>query len=297
MTIGIDEIATETQECSGYTLFCLPDAYVAQFASDAKQILNRYPGLHSFHGKKYKQGFEPAYREFLQLIRKTTGVSLQAGGANTLLSRPTMDMLEGFADRLLSKSLSQAQVPLDPARGILKPYALRLFVLARELRELGPSIVATIHMDEGEELESLSTVTHSIGHVPIKAGPLLKAVYNGYAQKQHPKAPQLPDNGVHVMKDSKSFLIQAADVLGNFSMNHVFVKLGKISKSKEAKARLIEEVYGDLIDAFDFTGQIALANNDLVLSPGLGALRFQLGWFITNGPSTAANPGGPDATH
>ncbi|MCX5690271.1 MAG: hypothetical protein NTV94_10910 [Planctomycetota bacterium] len=292
MTIGIDEIATETQECSGYTMFSLPDAQVAKFATSAKQILDRHPELHSFHGKKYKQHFEPAYREFLQLIRETTGVSLQAGCANSLLARSALEELDGYADRLLSTSLSKARVPLNPALKIVKPYALRLFVLARDLRELGPRIVATIHMDESEELALLSTVTHSVGHVPIRAGLLLKAIYNTFAQKRYPNAPQLLDDGVHVMKDNKSFLIQAADVLGNFSMNHVFVRVGKGSKSREAKARLIEEVFGDLIDPIDLAGTITLRGEDLVLAPGLTNLRFFLGWIGVK-PSPDHPPKGP----
>lgn len=291
VTIGVDEIATETQECSGFTIFCLPDAFVPQFASDARAILSRYPDLHGFHGKKYKQGHEAAYRDFLTLIRRTTSQSLQAGASNVLLSRAAMSDLTQFADRVLTKALDGSGVPTEPALTILRPYAHRVLMLARELRELGPDISATLHIDDGEELKSLATVTHSVGTTPIKASVLLKAVYNGYAAAKHTNAPRLGDDAVNVMRDGKSFLIQAADVLGNFSMNHVFVKLGKASKKREAKARLIEEIYGDLIDPLDLSGAIALREEDLVLAPDQASLRFRLRWVETETPLEAPQGG------
>jgi len=115
--------------------------------------------------------------------------------------------------------------------------------------------------------------------VNITAGTFLKSIYNGYAKKQFPKAPLLPDNGVTTMPDARSFLIQAADVIGNFTMAHTFVKLGRTSKSKEAKAVLIDDVFHNLIDASDWSSNVTLVGNDLALAPGAASIKFQMGWM------------------
>lgn len=286
--IGVDEIATETQKCDGWTYFCLPEAYVAGFAADAKAIIHA-SSLHAFHGKKFKVGHNAEYRAFLKLIRKYQEKSLQSLSVNTLLADSMKTDVEAFGLRILTKSLEKAGVAPGPAVELLSPYVAPLLSLARIASDLGPNLVMRVEMDDCEQLQDLDQPVHEVHGVPISGHVLLKGMYNGYAKMQFPKAPLLPDNGVHVMRDSKSFLIQAADVIGNFSMAYVFVKLGKKSKSKEAKAALIEEVWGDSIDAFDFSSQVSLVGEDLVLNDGQGAITFRIGWAMTKGPDTDGN--------
>ena len=286
--IGVDEIATETQKCDGWTYFCLPESFVADFSTEAKAIIDASV-LHVFHGKKFKVGHNAEYQAFLRLIRKYQEKSLQTLSVNTLLADTMKNDLEAFGFRILTKALAQAGVSPDAAVALLSPYVAPLLSLARIAGELGPNLIMNVEMDECEQLKDLEEAVHEVLGVAISGHVLLKGMYNGYAKKQFPKAPLLPDNGIHVMRDSKSFLIQAADVLGNFSMAYVFVKLGKKSKSKEAKAALIEEVWGDTIDAFDFSSQVSLAGEDLVLNDGQGAITFRIGWTMTKGPETDAN--------
>jgi len=281
--VGVDDIATETQLCEGWTYFFLPEVFVAEFTREAREILDNSK-LHAFHGKKFKTGFTSEYHDFLQLIRKYYRKSLQTLGANELLSAGFKTKLQESGNRLLVGALREAGVQSEAAVKVLTPYIAPLFTLARVADGLGPNIEMRVEMDESEQLHDLSQHVHEVSGRPIPAQVLLKAMYNGHVKKQFPKAPQLPDAGVSVMEDTKSLLIQAADVIGNFSMAYVFVKLGKKSKSKEAKAALIEGVFADIIDRFDISGQVRLSGNDLELAEGKAAISFRMGWKLVKKP-------------
>jgi hypothetical protein len=273
--IGVDEIATETQKCDGWTYFCLPEVHVADFVAEAQAIIDA-SSLHAFHGKKFKVGHSDEYRAFLKLIRKYQEKSLQALSVNTLLADSMKVDLDAFGLRILTKIIEKVGLPPGPAVTLLSPYVAPLLSLARISNKLGSNLVMQVEMDACEQLKDLDQTVYKVRGKPISGHVLLKGMYNGFAKMKFPKAPLLPNNGICVMKDSKSFLIQAADVLGNFSMAYVFVKLGKKSKSKEAKAALIEEVWGDTIEAFDFSSKVSLVGEDLVLCDGQAGLTFRI---------------------
>ena len=142
-----------------------------------------------------------------------------------------------------------------------------------------------VELDKHSSLVDLNSIVHKDNDKSINANLILKAFYNGYAKKQFPKAPLLSDDGISVMKDEKSVFIQAADIIGNFSMNYVFVKLGKKSKTREPKASLIEEVFGSTIEKWDFS-RLILQNDDLIIRDD-GELKFQVGWDVTKCPDNA----------
>jgi hypothetical protein len=66
------------------------------------------------------------------------------------------------------------------------------------------------------------------------------------------------------LSDTKSFAIQAADVMGNFSMAYLFYKKGDNSKKRNLKAKLFIDCFGDTIDA-SILKQINLSGNDIEL--------------------------------
>lgn len=276
--IGVDEIATETQMCDGWTYFCLPERYVVDFTKDTQAILDG-SRINAFHGKKFKKDLEAEYKKFLILIRGYSVKSPQVLSVNTLLSEGFKKEFCSFGQRLLKSSLLEAGVLTDIAFETISSFILPLFTLARVANGLGPNIAMKIEMDEHSSFNDLNTVVRQSNGNNIDANLILKAVYNGYAKKLFPKSPLLLENGITVMKDSKSKLVQAADVIGNFSMAYVFVKLGKVSKSKEAKAALFEEVFGDTMEGWDFS-RLTLQDNDLIIE-GDGDLKFRIGWDVT----------------
>lgn len=278
----MDEVATETHKCDGFAFFCLPEAFVDDFTSETKKLLTA-GNLPSFHGKKYKTAHEPVYRDFLSLAYTFLRKSPQAFTACRLFSENIKADLLGFSERVVKKSIEKTVGVGHPSVGLLQPFFLPLASLAAVSRELAPSVEMRIDMDEHSSFGDLSADAHHAAGAPIKASALLKGMYNGYAKSLHARTPLLPDDGVRVMKDSKSALIQAADVIGHFAMNYMFMRLGHTSQKRIAKATILADVFGDDIHAFDPTGKTTLADNDFILVND-GSVTFKTFWEITKPP-------------
>ena len=283
LRVGVDDIATETQKCDGWTYFCLPEVYVNEFSDEARKIIASSK-LSIFHGKKFKVGHAGEYLAFLELIRKYQIKSMQTRAVNVLFSADFKAELQKFGGRLLPQVLNHGGVQSKVTTDLLLPYLAPLFTLARVAEGLAQNCIMQVEMDECNQLGNLGQHVHEKMGIPIEAHVILKAIYNGYAKKQFPKAPLLSDDGISVVRDTNSFLIQAADVIGNFSMAYVFVRLGKKSKTKEAKAALIEKVFGDWFNKNDFCNAVKLDGNDLVLMNGAASIQFQMGWEMLRAP-------------
>jgi len=284
--IGADEIATETQKCDGFTFFCLPERYVADFARDVQSIL-KDAGLASFHGKEFRPKQEGAYKAFLSLAFDYMRKLPQSFATCRLFSPTVKAELLAFCDRNVDGAVGQSLGQGHPAVTILQPYFLPLACLAALSRELAPEVLMRVEMDSHTSLKDLNQSVHQVIGIQIDAATILKGLYNGYAKSLGPRTPLLPDDGVTVLDDEASVMVQAADVIGNFAVAHMFVRLGKATSGRVAKARLLESVTGDEINAFDPAGKLALAGEDLVLMHE-GAITFRVAWEITKGP---ADPG------
>jgi hypothetical protein len=135
-----------------------------------------------------------------------------------------------------------------------------------------------VEMDSHTSLKDLNQAVHQALGVQIEAATLLKGLYNGYAKQLHPRTPLLPDDGVVVLDDEASALVQAADVIGNFAVAHMFVRLGKATSGRTAK------VTGNEINAFDPAGKIMVSGQDLILAHE-GSVTFRVAWEITKPPA------------
>jgi hypothetical protein len=273
--IGVDDFGTETQKCEGWTYFCLPESLVDGFTTEAQVIIDA-SGLVAFHGQEFSVAVEEPYRQFLKLIRSYQQKSRQALTVNTLLSDRFKGTLQGFADRILPKVLEGANIPPRSATKLLSPYIAPLFTLSRLHQVLGTHAVMQVDMDASSKLKNLKREVHKRREQGIRGDFLLRRLYNAYTEKVFPGAPLLPEHGISVIEDSKSFLIQAADVIGNLSMAHIFTKLGKKTKTREAKAALLKEVYGDILQDHDFAKAFTVVGNDLIMADGKGELRFTI---------------------
>ncbi len=279
--IGIDDIATGTRMCDGWPYFCLPDAYISDFAQEARNII-KLSGLHGFHGKKYKDQFQDEYREFLKLIRKYGDISLQTRSACILLTKDHKQQLLASGTGILSATLTKSDVRPENAIKHLFPYVPPLLSLARLLPDLGPNITMSIEMDDCGQANDMEQHIQQADSSTVTGQDLLNKMYNEYIAERAFTTPSLFSNGIKVMSDTRSFLIQAADVFGSFSMAYTFVKLGNESEKRKAKAALIQEVVGDRISEIDFSRQVSFVDNDLVLNDGQESIVYRLGWTATS---------------
>lgn len=272
--VGADDFATETQACNGWTFFALPEGRASEFESEGREILSKYKGIVKlFHGKKYHDHEHDAYSEFLNLIRK----ALEAGACacNSLVDQQMASQLEGFAKRLIGNSISGGAPQAKDKADAAAAYGPVLFNALRCMAPLGAHRMIRLQIDDdgswpalvGSKIIELSfTSSHQL---------LLAKAANAYRECTFPEAPSIADYAVETMRDNRSMLIQAADVLGNFSMAHVFVTLGHKSKKRTSKAALLGEVFGDTMASFDFSSHIDLRDNDFTLRAG-GSLTLQI---------------------
>jgi len=283
--IGIDEIATETQMCDGFTYFCLPERFAPEFARETQTKL-RAASLSAFHGKEFRSKDSGAFRDFLVLAYDHLKKSPQSFAACRLFSPKVKAQLKSFCDRSVKLTIEKSVGIGHRSIEILQPYFLPLACLAALARELGPEMVMRVEMDSHRTLRDLNESVHQASGVDIDAATLLKAAYNGYAKYLHTRAPLLPDDGVIVLDDQHSVIVQAADVLGNFAMAHIFVLLGKATPGRKAKSDIVRAVFGREADVFDPTGKLTFVGNDLVLLQE-GGITFSVAWKITTLPDDA----------
>jgi hypothetical protein len=131
-----------------------------------------------------------------------------------------------------------------------------LFTLQHLTKSLSPDYGIQIIVDSHNVTEGFGTqtiqVSNSLGSTTMTSNQLLNVIYNGYRKLQYPNSPTLIDNGVSVVSDGDSFLIQSADIMGNFSLSYAKRKLGVESKTIVEKAEIFSEVLGDVFDSKDF---------------------------------------------
>jgi hypothetical protein len=96
-----------------------------------------------------------------------------------------------------------------------------------------------------------------------------------YRQKQFPQSPALRPEAINIVESSASFLVQAADVLGNFSMNYVIRNLGPTTAGRTKKAEIFESVFRDILPHTKFAEMASLSGTEFELAlKQAGALTF-----------------------
>ncbi|HEY4130669.1 MAG TPA: hypothetical protein VGM50_08620 [Gemmatimonadaceae bacterium] len=107
---------------------------------------------------------------------------------------------------------------------------------------------------------------------------LLAAVYEGHRELLFSKAPPLDGPGsVRVLSDTKSVMVQAADVVGNFVMAYALHHLGEASKSRAVKASVFRSVFGDVLDPATVKKAAVLTGNEMTwIQPGALTLRIEM---------------------
>ena len=275
--LGIDDIGTETGECIGWTYFVLPQNGYRWFAQQVSRTLAHAPGLKHFHGKKYKTHYRTAYERFLQVIAEGTNKCLQVRSVNRLYAKHFFSgfikdieaiskdalAIAGVADTELIKAMCLASAPIIASLPLLQ--------------ELGPDLHVIIEMDSDKHLEKL---IRKHQHGTLSAEQLLSILVNSYRNQKFRRSPVVDE--VRVTKDTRSYMIQAADVVGHFSMNAIFHEIGTASKSKLEKSEVIRSAWGPQFNLPpDLKQEIVLRNNDLVLVNG-AAYTFSFGAVIKN---------------
>lgn len=276
--VGADDFATGEQECAGWTYFILPERFYFDFVKQGKAILAKTK-LPTFHGNKYKPRFKTEYNDFLRLIMEFSKKSLQSLAMNMLLSRKCKTDLEAFSKRVIAKSYKYAGICDKKVIKAIQQYVTPLFSLLRATQGLGPDLAMQVELDSDNKFKDLDSLSFISNGQTITAKWLLERTLNAYRKKCFPNSPIFNRGIVTCLDDENSIMVQAADVMGNFSMAYTSVQLGKVTARRKEKASLMRNVFGKDIEKFDFSKHMKVKGDDIILNAE-GFLDFRFGWEI-----------------
>ncbi|GAH48394.1 unnamed protein product, partial [marine sediment metagenome] len=197
----------------------------------------------------------------VEFLRK----SPQSLAMNMLLSRKCKTELEAFSKRVIAKSYKHAGISDKNVVNAIQQYVTPMFSLLRATQALGPDLTMRVELDSDSKFKDLDSLSFISSGKKLTAKWLLGKSLNAYRQKCFPNSPILDRNIVTCLDDENSVMIQAADVVGNFSMAYIFVKLGRETTGRRGKANLMKNVFGKYIEKFDFSKHMKVKGDDIQL--------------------------------
>ena len=258
LVTGIDDFGTGTNLSQGWTFFCFEKKYLDTFNLKAKDILDRSK-LKSFHGKKFQRNKASSYKEFLFLVKETLEQSHNSLICSTLLDLEWKKSLKQFSFDLVSNTF--VNVGINDADFTLasEKIANSLMTYHRIMNIHLPSDIVNIEIDADSILRKISTTVSKVGPLQIPVQSLLYTFLNKYKEQFFSTAPNV--SNINVMNDEQSFLIQAADVFGNFSLSVASKALGHTSNTINEKEQIFREIFGEIPNISVLLSGIELVGN------------------------------------
>lgn len=250
---GIDDTGTEAQVSEGWSYFIIPAADRVTFDSEvtpiAQQLKKKF-----FHAKKFKDREKQQYEDFLKIISGSILSASYAAGGSILNSIEWKTNLRMFLTKITTNALLNNEIS-DPSLvetivSFVEPICTLTSLINRPADEL------IVEIDTDLIKSNLDILHHEVGKSKITATRLLISICNKYCQTQFSGSPRVID--IKAVKDSKSTIVQAADVIGNFQMAHIFNKLGDTSARRKIKSSIFEDVFRGSFEAFDFSAVLRL---------------------------------------
>lgn len=267
--VGMDEFGTATQESEGWTIVCLAEPQATAFTLEAPALLSG--GLKSFHGKDFTRKSAGPFRDFLTLLKVKCEESPGNFIACTLNGKSWHENFTGFAERMLEQSFLKAGVAIpEPELAMLRQVVTPLFTYLRVAAHVGGEHTGAFSRDDSKVMQQFNAATVPIKGKEFRLPHLAGMLFRAYRKQQLPSSPNIVKDAIQTVPDENSPLIQAADVVGNFSTAYVFNRLGKQSKANDLKAKIFHSVFGEFgIDGIDHSAHVEIAGDDLRLKhPG-----------------------------
>lgn len=243
LVTGIDDFGTGTNLSQGWTFFCFEKQYLDTFNLKAKDILVRSK-LNSFHGKDFRRIRSSYYKEFLFLVKNTLEESHNSFICSTLLNPEWKGSLGDFSSNLVGTTFQIAGINEADFIEASKKIATCLMTYQRITSNCIQSDSVQIEIDADSVLKAIHETVSKVGSLQIPIQSLLYIFLNKYKTERFPTAPDISD--IRVMNDEDSFLIQGADIFGNFSLSVASKALGHTSNSINEKEQIFSEVFGNI---------------------------------------------------
>lgn len=276
--VGIDETGTETQMSDGWCYFGITEDNLAGFNTEVDKVKSNHR-ITGFHAKKFRSEEDKAYEEFLKVIDKYINKSPISICSTYLYRKDWARNLEVFAERVFSSSTKLSSIENPDATRIAKKFLPPLMTLSSISKNIGNQIGLIAHFDSDDIKKQIDDYKLSFdSNIALTLRKTLSIVANKYRELHFPDSPVILTTDIQVINDAKSNLIQAADVIGNFSNSYIFHQLGNTSAKRIEKSQIFQNVFGKYLTGIDFTGAIKQNGaNDLELIGDAAALPFIFG--------------------
>jgi hypothetical protein len=277
LKIGIDDFATEKQRLAGYAYFVLTDEKQIEFKKNHAALCQEH-GINVFHGKKYKTSSAIAYEDFLKLTKEYLANSPISLFCMTLNTKRLDTELNDFFKRIFIGSIKPSASFSDTdfaALNSVTPYLLTLQKVTNHMN-LGNE-KAEIEIDSDDIKKKIADIKIVIKGHTFTGQWFIKTFYNKYRNQLFPNAPQL-STAINVLSDTKSCIIQDADVFANFLLAHFLIVKGHPSPKRQEKSDMLVRVFGKYVaqDPAVLSKILRVGDNDLDLTLS-GAITFQYG--------------------
>lgn len=259
LLVGIDDTGTGSQVSEGWSYFLIPENERDAFDTKVTPLMALLKETF-FHAKNFKTKEQQIYVQFLSIIKDSVENASYGAAGCVLNSMSWKNQLRDFLSRITIGALSNNGITNPKLVESIVSFVEPICTLTSLLKRPGDNLF--IEIDTDVVKEDLAKLTHSIGKSNISATQLLLSLCNGYCQTQFPESPRVSD--IKALEDSKSTIIQAADVIGNFQTAYIFDKLGDTSATRKLKSTIFESVVKDGMEAIDFKAILRLQNNDAI---------------------------------
>lgn len=261
---GIDDFGTMKGVSQGWTFVSFDEVFYEDFQSDAQDILSRSK-LPSFHAKEFKRKKRSHYIDFLNLIRDTLSKGDSSVACATLLDESWKLDFREFTDRVVEGAFKNAGITDEKLVSGSQFLAKPIFTYFRVASSNINASSTKIHIDHHALANGFNDIDLIVKNHKISPQLPIVSALNAYRNRQFSDAPMVEQNSIEILPDEQSFIIQAADMIGNFSAALVFKVLGKASKTNDLKAEIMNDVFGNLMDTSKITEMVEISGDDFVL--------------------------------
>ncbi len=281
---AVDEVATETQLSAGWTY-----ALFSSTSIDAIDAAVKNCEVKQFHGKRFKKSQESDYRALLAACRRELERSESSFLGFTLNNLSWKADLVPFAERMISNAMSLAGV-IDPSVLLIGEHLFPGMITLQRLTNGSSADSIEIEIDSDDISKLLKSSAAKVRGHSVPTARLLTFAYNAYRMQQFPHSPELAIGGLRALKDANSRAIQVADVFGNFALAYVFVHLGQTSKTRGVKAKILEDIFGDVLDPRQVAATCTLVGDNDIQVNQPGALTLCIGCLRDAGNQRHTSP-------
>lgn len=256
LAVGVDDTATATQKSEGWAFIVLPQTSVSELQK-AAALLSATP----FHATKCKKKNIGKYEKFLTAIRDVVSNNAPSLLAHVFDDPAWHTDLNQIAQTLVQTGQIQPDPAVETALNHVTPPLMTLQRITAGQNLTNDRV--EVWLDESGETQGFTSMKVGTQLVPISATAFSKALYNGYRKCNFPTAPEMVVDGLHVMPDDQSILIQAADVFGNFAAAYAAWKLG--DTNRQLKGEVFARVFNSP-DISQISPFLSLQGNHLEVS-------------------------------